>query len=442
MHDLVNILFLLIIIIVGWYYVYRNFRKFNLLTLFVISEILFFDVYTLLDIFLGANEYQSEFVFLITLFIIFISATIFILLYKILIRTKLKNLLTFKSFTNHVNNIPDGFLFVLFIILLLIVGYYFFRYRLFVEVYYYGNNSILNNYNIIMTSFVIPLFYLIIGGSTLKIINSKGKISKVAFIMVISFTFLYLLFYSRRNFFEGILLFLILYSYLRKFNVFALKLKNIFIILLIAVVFIMGSNLYQNTRYSFTQYANNGYSNEINLTTLWMSMFDIKASQQNLIVRQSLFSFDYDVVKKIIYSNKTPMGGRIIFQSFLNSIPSIIYPNKTVILDNSMIVDHFNLPHVDSPVNIILIVIADFGLIASIIIYPIIMFLYLLFFIFLLRLFKNDDLLSSVIFIILYDIFFNVQMPFDNLFISIRNILILVVVLKLYQFFTQNARMP
>lgn len=430
MDNFINISLLIIIFIFGYYHVYKNYRNFDLLEIFVISYILFFDVYTLLNIIDGVNKFKNEFIFLFTLFIVFSSLLLFLFLFKIFINKKLRLLMTYQEFIKHANYVSINTIFALFISIAIVIGYYFLQFHLFGNVYTYNNKIILNGYGIILSSFLLPLFYLIISVSMIKYLNSK-KYNKIIFLLN-GIIFLILFSYTRRAFFEAILLTITLYAYVKNFNIASIKSKNIILLILVGFMFIVGSNLFQNIRGNYTKFAIGKF--HYKKPSILKMMFDFKISEQDLKARQSLFSLDYNVVKKMVYSKKKPLLGKIILQSVINIIPRIIYPDKRVITDNNIIANHFNLKRTDYPINIILEFIACFGLIASIIIYPIFMMVYLVFFIFLLKVFKKNNLSFIIIFIVLYDVLFNVQMPLEYLWVSIRNIFIFIFIFQSISF--------
>ncbi len=218
--------------------------------------------------------------------------------------------------------------------------------------------------------FVQPILFCIFLSVTIKLLASRRK-KRVFWCFILALTFFLTAIYGRRAVFLFVFIFLIINSLNKRKNLFALGSMK-FLILLIPFLLIF-SNIYQNYRPFIWSY-NTVLPRTVDLPGIFEASVDTEATLSNLRRRMATWKFNYLIMEKQAeHGTIIPYGG-ILFQSFINSIPRVIWPQKKVYNLEEMAAVLNGLPITDYPTNNFGMAQADLGYL-SIFFLPIQMFI-------------------------------------------------------------------
>lgn len=416
---------LITIALFAWIYLYNNFRKANILTLFTISYLLSFDLLTIIYVYKNDMKMDSIVSFFL-LFYIFFSTFLIIIMCKVLLKKHYLESISFEMIIKKATLISDKLVVLSFLIVTIIIAYYFLRYNLIFRVSSeFKQIDILNNYGIILSSFVLPLYTMILIISISKL-SSNYKRYKLFYVLCMSFILIYFLLYGRREFMLGILIIGIISTYQKNSNLFSIK--KIPLLLFSFIIIIIASNFYQNIRSQIALYSiTNKFVMEKNILEY---AFDFESSSKNIEDRTSIYEYTYMIMDKFLRNDFEVLNGKILFQSFINIIPSIIYPEKEVINDDYIINRTLRLSNKDRPNSIMASLLVDFGAL-SYLIYPLFMIIYIIISILLIHQNKRNTLLYLLLTSIMIYSLFNVEVVISNFFVNLRNMLILIILMHI-----------
>lgn len=417
-------LFMLIIIaLTGWIYLYQNFKKSNVLTLFVIAYLLYYDILTIIYIYKN-NKEIDDLISFILLFYIFFSTFIVVLLCQTIFKKSYISNISFKIIIEKANLFSDKLIIIIFIIVSSIIAYYFYKYNLIFRISpNLKKTDTLNTYGIVISSFVLPLYTMVLIIVTSKL-TSNYKKYKLLYLFLLLSIMIYFLLYGRREFILGILLMAFISSYQKNSNLFSIK--KIPVLLLVFFIIIIASNLYQNIRIQVSQYAIT--SKLVLKKSILEYAFDFESSNKNIEDRTSIYDYTYLISKKLFQEDKEPLNGEILIQSFINVLPSIIYPNKIVINDDKLINNGLKLANSDMPNSVATSLLVDFRYLAFFI-YPIFLIVYMFISMFLINKFRNNTTLYLLLISIFIYSIFNIEATITNSFVNLRNMLIIIIII-------------
>ena len=205
--------------------------------------------------------------------------------------------------------------------------------------------------------FVQPILFCIFLSGTTKLFASRGR-KRVLWGVVLAITFFLTATYGRRAVFYLVFIFLIIRSFHKRENLFALG--SIRVLVLVVPVLVIFSNIYQNYRPFIWSYKPM-LSNTGNLPGLLGAALDTEATVSNLRTRMAMWKFNYIIMEKQTKRwAGSPCSG-ILLQGFKNSIPRVIWPKKNVYDLDEMVACIYGLPIRDYPTNNFAIAQADFG---------------------------------------------------------------------------------
>lgn len=415
----------ILIIFFSWIYLYRYFKQFNILDFFLISNLLFFNLYTLIT--LLKHDIPND-PLIILYFNLYLFGSIFSVLFmsRNFISKKILEKIEFKEFLDIAAIVSGKKLILLLFIPTVFILYYYFKYNIIFRVpSTIVDISILNTYGIIMGSFILPLMYTILIVAISKLVQINKINIKFLYIILLLIILCYLLLYSRREFILGILIVMLSVYSIKQENTFSLKKLPILFGGLLIIMF--ASNLYQNIRIPLMMYSQ---THELKLDkNIIEYMFDFDSSSKNIDDRMSISSYAFLVLENGVQSEKIPLGGEIIINSFLHTVPSIIYPNKKYFSEDKLISDTINIRNTDYPTNIAISFFLDFGYL-SLIVFP--LFIFAVIFVSLkiiAKMYKHRILYLLIIGQFIY-LLFNVESSSGAYFLFFRNIIILIILLK------------
>jgi hypothetical protein len=413
------IFILMLILMIGWIYLYKKYKKLDVTDVYIISIILNYDVLPIIN--LVKNSHNNDMTFqLLTLTYILLTTIAILLFFNIFIKKDFIIPVRYNVIIEQASKIDLKFSIFFFLLCMGIILYYFYFYRLIFRVPEYPYENILNHYNIIITSFVIPIFYLILLIVFSNKILNKTRIIIYSFMVII--IIFYFLFYSRRELILAILLIILVLSYKKKSNIFSpSKLPIVFISLILIV---LASNFYQNIRFELASYALTGKLKFEK--SIFEYAFDFEASNDNLDKRTTMYQFNSTLFYQLYAKNNEPTYGEIFVQSFLNATPSVLLDSKKIVESDKIISESMNIEYTDYPTNIGGIFLVDFGMF-SLILYPTFLILYISFFLYIIKLFYKDILLYLLYFL------FNVENTITGAIVGLRNIFIIIIFFKLIE---------
>jgi hypothetical protein len=420
------IFILMLILMIGWIYLYKKYKKLDVTDVYIIIIILTYDVLPIIN--LVKNSHNNDMTFqLLTLTYILLTTIAILLFFNIFIKKDFIIPVRYNVIIEQASKIDLKFSIFFFLLCMGIILYYFYFHTLIFRVTEYPYENILNHYNIIITSFVIPIFYLIL----LIVFSNKIKLNKTRIIiysfMVIIIIF-YFLFYSRRELILAILLIILVLSYKKKSNIFSpSKLPIVFISLILIV---LASNVYQNIRFELASYALTGKLKFEK--SIFEYAFDFEASNDNLVKRTTMYQFNSTLFYQLYAKNNEPTYGEIFVQNFLNATPSVLLDSKKIVGSDKMISESMNIEYTDYPTSIGGIFLVDFGMF-SLILYPTFLILYISFFLYIIKLFYKDILLYLFVVVYLLYFLFNVENTITGAIVGLRNIFIIIILFKLIE---------
>tara|TARA_R110000765_G_scaffold84327_2_gene163226 strand:- start:10782 stop:12083 length:1302 start_codon:yes stop_codon:yes gene_type:complete len=411
-----KIFILIIFSIIGIRFVFNKGGKVNLLDVLIISSVLFFGFYPIIDV-LKQNYLATIGVFIITISYIILTLVFLLIAFNLLMPAKQKRTLRFSSYIQKVLLIPQNIVIVLFLIASGIIMYFFLKYGLIFRVIN-EDLAIVNTYKQIILSIVFPLFSLVTISSISRILIVKNKKTNFFNFLFLGLITSYWLFYGRRELIFHILIMGLVW-FVSTNGVISRKI--IINGLLGICLIIIGSNVYQNLRSDLMIYS---ISKEINITkSVWEMAFDFKSSNQNFDERSSALPLLSKIIDEISL-NEDLSSGELFLTSLSNVTPSVLVANKTFIDEDFIIARQLRIAYTDFNTTLFSGFYIDFGLF-SVFLLPFFLFMYYIFVSVVLVYLKN----SSIIFILVYSealsVSLNMEAGISSVLGSIRIILIL-----------------
>lgn len=207
--------------------------------------------------------------------------------------------------------------------------------------------------------FLQPLLLTIFIASLVKVLHYR-RIKQLGWLFLLCLSALLFSLMGRRSFFFLIVLGNILFIIQRKYPLFSFK--TISVVITSSIFMLIFSNVFQNYRSILN--LSNLYQPTI-LPSFFNTLSDTDSTVENLRIRQSMWQFNYMVLdaqgSEMIFP---PTFGQISWQALRNSIPRVIYPNKSVYDLDEMVATIYRLPVRDYPTNIFAVFQADYGLLS------------------------------------------------------------------------------
>ncbi|WP_331774349.1 O-antigen polymerase [Sulfurospirillum sp. 1612] len=414
---------LIIIIMCTWFYMYKDFKRINIFSMYVVGIFLSFILLTLVYKIKQHSDIDIQ-AQILTIGYIFLTTVILILLIKFFIPKHYTNLMLFDFIIQRASCVSVPIVIILSAFSFGTVLYFFKTYGFIFRLPELSDLNAVNTYGIVISSFVIPIFYLLL----IIILSSKHRTRLPYYLYTVIFGLIlvYFLFYSRRELLLALLLIVFILMYKKKKNIFSVYKIPIMLVFLLFVF--IANNIYENIRLDIAESIMAGTSFELNKNILELA-FDSEASEANVQDRMAIFDFTSLLMNQLINKNISPTYGAILNQNILNTIPSILYTNKKVLSSDEMIAQFMHIRSTDYPTNILASFLVDFGIFA-VVLYPLFMILYIVFILFLLKINKNKNLLYLII--VTYSIYtlFNIEGSITGMIINIRNIILLSILYK------------
>ena len=418
-----NIIFLATVSIFALIYVFKKGRKIDILQILIISNVLFFGLYPIIDI-IKQNYVATIGVFLISISYVFLTLTFLLFLFNVMMSPRQRSILRFTAYIQKVLSVPQNMVITLFLTAVSIILYFFLKYGLIFRVIN-EDLAIVNTYRQIVLSVVFPLFSLITISSISRILIVKIRKSNFLNFLFLGLITGYWLFYGRRELIFHVLIMGLAWFVSTKG---VISRKIVINGILALGLIIIGSNIYQNLRSDLMLYST---TKEINLTkSIWDMAFDFESSDQNLADRTSALPMLSKIIDEISL-NEDLSKGELFLSSLGNVIPSVFSANKTYVNEDFIVARQLRIPHTDFNTNLYSGFYIDFGMF-SVFLLPVFLFMYYIFVSVVLIYLKH----SSIIFILVYSealsMSLNMETGITGVLSSIRLILLLALLYLLF----------
>lgn len=420
-----QMIILIIFLFFAYVHCYLSYKKFDGAVFLIIGYMIFYGLYPLVDLFNGSYTVKDKTFFNVYLYVIF--SLLFFLFFVRILRKRFAKF-RFIYLITRIREVEIGYLHLCMFISVGVIFYFYARYHLIFRAII-EDKAIINQYSKFVINIVIPLFYLIFIASYVKLSSSnvaRGKIQRFLLTLYYWLIGAYFLFYGRREFILLVLIFLLIRGMSGQLN-------NIFhprkIPALIAagLVIIMASNFYQNVRNELNNFATSGERVMIS----WEMFFDFDASSSNLEARPSLLRLLSIVMGGDEYGRHS--HGALFSSNFQIAVPSFLYPNKSVVNEDYIISDTYGLDSTDYSASTAILFYADFGFWAYFL-YPLFLLVYWLFVERVIKINDGDSLIVSITIVLFLVNLYNIEGGVTAYFVSMRNILMFVVGIKLIRF--------
>ncbi len=258
--------------------------------------------------------------------------------------------------------------------------------------------------------FCVYLFIIVM------IFYTKSKLSWINLIAMLTLFGLY----GRRSFFLSLFIFVVIWSIFRGVNLFSLKYVKVWVI--IAVPFLVYSNIYQNYRLFLNPLMKAKGKVSFNIID---SIIDIDATTENLKERMAMWKINYIILEAQEERGKMIPYGEITWRMLLNTIPKAFAPEKSYRNIDEMIAELYDIDYRDYPSNIFASFQADFGYL-SVFLVPFYLLTVILIFTFVITKIgeHHPTLLLFLSGLLMYNLL-NVEADFTNAFILFRSSLII-----------------
>jgi hypothetical protein len=347
------------------------------------------------------------------------------------------DLLDFKSFVIRLNNISFRSYYYLVSLFLFIIYFFYTQYGVLFRLATGEAANESGLYGVLFSTILLPLLYLILSVSLVKIIVKNHIGHKLLIASVLLLIFVFLLFTGRRDFILGLFFVFFIVSIAKEINFY--QIKYIPVALACLMVVALSSNIYQSIRFSTWMMIDNP-SLFFQTFDFWDAAFDFDQTEKNLIVRTTALEFNLFLVNQYIFELKATTSGVGIWQEVINSIPSILLPFKEYVNWDTVIAENLNIPEDDFPTTIIGQFIADFWILGFLF-YSLVILLYLKFSLWLLYVLRGSSLIFSVVYVIVVYSLSNVEGSLGGLIVSLRTMFFFVGVYLTMHFIKQHIRL-
>lgn len=356
---MINILFnifLIIILVMVYAFLKKRWQSIDLFDIYIISVAVYFGVYSLVDSLFNNLSNYNLLLIIWTHLLVFITTAIMWLCTRLLpnkVRRfiELRYLIEILKKTTLASNV----LFFLFIIIITLYTY--FKYGILGK----ADLSLLNDslpYSLVSIRNLVPSIAYMLCLTTIIKLKSNAKLNfKYILWAIMLLGSLFIIFiYGRRMFFGVLLLQILIFSILANKNIF--KMKNSKNIMILAIVMMLASNIFQN--YRSIIYSVN--SNSSNVPGFSESILSFDKTTDNLKDRTAIWRFNYLITEKHLKGNlRVSEPGITVAQGFANAIPSFLLPSKSIYDLDSTVALGASLPILDYPSNLYAYLEFDFG---------------------------------------------------------------------------------
>lgn len=217
----------------------------------------------------------------------------------------------------------------------------------------------------VKASFVNLTFAAFLFASSSLILN-KGKKGRMLNIVILSVTIALFALNGRRSLINLAIVAVPLLSLARGISLYSLR--NFLYFAVVGVILIIFSNVYQTYRGELLSVS--GPREFTNMPSFSEASMNFAVSAENLRARMAMWKFNYLIAEKQFAMDTPPLFGEVYLGSFLNSLPSIFFPEKKYIDPDDIVATGYSFAHTDYPTSDLSSMQADFG-VGTIVLYPI-----------------------------------------------------------------------
>jgi len=412
---------------------YYKQKKIDLLDMYIFVVILVLVLPYACIVFKNHPHYSVALSLTVFELVFFPLATVWLcvnLIFKRYSLNRFQRYLTFEYFSGQLKGINSRPFLILFLLLLLFKFYAIFRYGL---LFSYDKTT-LNLYGYSapywftsLSAIYLPCLFTISLLWMVKALSSKGKV-KIFYYILLSFSLMLSVFYRREGVFNvGFMV--IIFTYIKYAHYFFRK-KIIFCFLVGIFLLYYFVNMFEVGRYYFDH-----PEKSVNYS------FIVKHSFNNPLLtwrsikyrKGIMWIFNYKILHAQKAKKMPVKKGRLLYYSFLNSIPKIIWKNKKIVDVNNRLCKSYRMPAGEGfDWNIYGFLLADFGYYSV----PIIGIGLLLFLIGIAYILKFVEK-YPVLFVFYLGFFMDylvwvISRPYGEIFLLFRNLILVTLVYLLY----------
>lgn len=330
---------------------------FDMLDSYLLMVLMYFGIYSIIGIVATGASEKNVLAVMLTYILIMTALFVLCALYGLLSR-RVREKLIFANLIAQWANVDRRAVVLLAMVYMAFSGYIFMEYGM---ITYVGAE--LENLNISVPTWVGPVKVIMrsIGFCCFvyfvsSIVLKRTKVFSFVGPILLALIFLLSL-DGRRAMVELMLVAFILWSSVRRRNIYSFKSFPFVLIMIVAYIFL--SNVFQTYRTEVLTVSYNINGGEV--TSLSDAALNIDATIENHHERSAMWNFNYMITDEQIKHPMTIGWGSLVAQSVRNSIPRLLWNNKVVIDGDEMVALLYGFPVTDYPTNDFASLLADFG---------------------------------------------------------------------------------
>lgn len=351
----------LILISVGSTYLHKKRANLNFLDAYLLMVMLYFGVYTIVDVSLNGVQNKDAFFVIFTFCLIFLPVSLTYAIYKKLPLTY-KQRLKFNEIVFEWSGINQRIIAIISVLFFAFNSYLFYKFGM---ITYVGVE--IEELGLDIPSWIGPAkvfaryiafcCYIFLASS---IITKKIKV--FSFYGLIAFALFFALsLEGRRALIELVIIPYIIMNSVYRRSIFSKK--NFLSAIALLIIYLLGSNIFQTYRGELLALSRGPNSGDV--TSLINASGNIEATIDNLKERYSMYNFNYNVTSELARDPLNIFFGDLAYQMLLHTIPGFLYKNKPTIAEDQLVADHFHFPQsstvTDFPTNNFASMLCDFS---------------------------------------------------------------------------------
>jgi hypothetical protein len=287
-------------------------------------------------------------------------------------------------------------------------------------------------------SLLIGLVFCTFVAVTVKVFTSQAR-TRAYWMIALVTVMLVATLYGRRVTWYLVFVFCILWYIAKERNLFSPRSGLLALIVLpILVVF---SNIYLGYRAAASIPMNAASNNsELSVSGVYRAAANMDATLSTLGERMAMWQFNYFILHAQIKHHGLDIPyGDLLWQGFENTIPRVLWADKTFYYLDTMVARLYEIPNTDYPTNNFAMAQADFGLL-SLIVLPLVLFFVFLSMALLIRATRSHPTLLWLVsaFFLLY--LLSIEGDYADIFLIYKSMFILVFTYSVMYLFTQALR--
>lgn len=199
-----------------------------------------------------------------------------------------------------------------------------------------------------------------------SLILNKGKEKRLLNIIFICVTLIIFALNGRRSIINLAIIAIPLLHLARGRSLYSMR--NFLYFALAGLMLIIFSNIYQTYRGELLSVS--GARESKSLPNLYEAATNFESTTDNLVARMAMWKFNYAIANQQFMNDIHPLFGELHWKTFLNAVPSFLWPEKTYIDADFIVASRYGLNGmIDYPTSNFSSMQADFG-VGTILLYP------------------------------------------------------------------------